>query len=52
MTAPKTLPSFPFKGEVGMGLAWSPQSEPIPTLALPLKGRELVFTAAGFRRDE
>ena len=48
----------------GMGFACSPQSEPMAqghlvpialgylALALPLKGRELAFTAVGFRRDD
>ena len=37
--------SFPFKGKVGMGMGFVGVSvlrlKPIPTLALPLKGREL-----------
>jgi hypothetical protein len=33
--------SFPFRGKVGMGVGAKPV-EPTPTLALPLKGRELV----------
>ncbi len=31
--------SFPFRGKAGMGVGWT-QPPPIPTLALPLKGRE------------
>jgi hypothetical protein len=43
--------SFPFRGKVGMGVgvalhSSAPPLKPIPTLALPLKGREAtaVFT--------
>ena len=34
-----------------MGFVIATIANPIPTLALPLKGRELAFAAAGFRRD-
>jgi hypothetical protein len=36
--------SSPFKGEVGRGMGES--DRPIPTLALPLKGREAIFEMA------
>jgi hypothetical protein len=32
--------SFPFKGKVGMGMGFYAWLKPIPTLTLPLKGRE------------
>jgi len=34
--------SSPFKGEVERGMGFYTAAEPIPTLALPLKGREIL----------
>ena len=34
--------SFPFRGKAGMGEGYRPV-DPTPTLALPLKGRGLVY---------
>jgi len=41
------IPSSPFKGEVRRGMGRSLLMRPIPTLALPLKGREQAPMAPG-----
>ncbi|MDH4217010.1 MAG: hypothetical protein OEV23_09020, partial [Gallionella sp.] len=34
--------TFPFKGKAGLGMGLVGAEQPIPTLTLPLKGRELL----------
>jgi hypothetical protein len=42
--------SFPLRGKAGMGVGEASDRYPIPTLTLPLKGRETVSDIADRRK--